>query len=148
MLLIFLVNMLGLFLWKIKRKFEKKYYFSGFTLKKMMSSKQNLFLSLKHDNFTKITTWKNKECFLIMISSYLELMLIIATYLSCKLILFRIKCILLHRKKASPRLVWSSSEDTKVSFMVAPGERYKPENNGIKWYGAELHKFWGWNGFK
>ena len=38
-----------------------------------MSSTQKLFLSLKQSNFPKSNIWKNKECFLIMITCCFEL---------------------------------------------------------------------------
>ena len=64
-------------------------YFPSSILKKMLS-KKILFLLLKQNDFPKSNTWENKEYFLIMISSCLELMLIIITYLSYKLILCNI----------------------------------------------------------
>ena len=99
----------------------------------MLSLKENLFLSLKHNNSQKSTTWKNRECFLIMISSYLELLLIITTYLIYKLILrnilwFALNLFFCTGERLLTQLVWSASKDTKVSSMVAPGECYEPEN--------------------
>ena len=100
-----------------------------------MLSKENLSLSLKHNNFPKSTTWKNRECFLIMIRSYLELLLIITTYLSYKLILcnilwFALNLFFYTGERLPTQFVWSASKDTKVPSIVAPGECYKPEN---KW---------------
>ena len=97
----------------------------------MMSSKENLFLSLKHNNFPKSTTLKNRECFLIMISSYLELLLIITTYLSYKLILrnilwFALNLFFYIGERLLAHFVWSAAKDTKVSSMVA--HCYEPEN--------------------
>ena len=99
----------------------------------MLSLKENLFLLLKHNNSQKSTTWKNRECFLIMISSYLELLLIITTYLIYKLILrnilwFALNLFFYTRERLLTQLVWSASKDTNVSSMVAPGECYEPEN--------------------
>ena len=99
----------------------------------MMSSKENLLLLLNHNYFPKSTTWKNKECFLIMTSSYLELLLIITTYLSYKLILrnilwFGLNLFFYTGEKLPLQFVWSASKDTKVPSMVAPGECYEPEN--------------------
>ena len=68
-----------------------------------------------------------------MISSYLELLLIITTYLSYKLILRKIlwfasNLFFYIRERLPPRLVWSVSKDTKISSMIAPEECYKPKN--------------------
>ena len=92
-----------------------------------------MFLSLKRNNFPKSTTWKIRECFLIMISSYLELTLTITIYLSYKLILrnilwFALNLFFYTGERLPPHLVWIASKDTKISSMVAPGECYEPEN--------------------
>ena len=68
-----------------------------------------------------------------MISSYLELLLIITTYLIYKLILrnilwFALNLFFYTGERLLTQLVWSASKDTKVSSMVAPGECYEPEN--------------------
>ena len=99
----------------------------------MMSSKENLFLSLKHNNFSKSTTWKNIECFLIMISSYLELQQIITTHLHYKLILrhilwFALNLFFYTGERFPPQFIWSASKDTKVQPMVALGKYCQPEN--------------------
>ena len=75
------------------------------------------------------------ECFLIMIPSYLDLLLIITTNLSYKLILrnilwFALNSFLYAAERFPPQLVWSASKGAKVSSMVAPGECCEPENKG------------------
>ena len=86
-----------------------------------MLSKENLSLSLKHNNFPKSTTWNYDY--------------IITTYLSYKLILcntlrFALNLFFYTGDRLPTQFVWSASKDTKVSSIVAPGECYKPEN---KW---------------
>ena len=99
----------------------------------MMSSKQNFFLLQKHNSFPKGTIWKNKECFLIMISSFLEILLITNTFLGYKLILHKILSfplnLLFHTGKSLPsQLIWNASNDIQVSSKLAPGEYYEPKN--------------------
>ena len=95
---------------------------------------KNLFLSLKQNEFPQSNIWKNKECFLIMISSCLELRLIIITYLSCKLIFHNILWFVLNlsfctEERLPPHLVRSASKDiSKVSSVETPQECYEPKN--------------------
>ena len=78
-------------------------------------------------------TWKNREYFLIMIPSYLDLLLIITTYLSYELILcnnfwFALNLFFYTGERLPPQLIWNTLKDTKVSSVVAPGECYEPGN--------------------
>ena len=81
----------------------------------------------------KINIWKNKECFLIMIPSRLELLLIIIIYLSYKLILYNILWFALnlffYTEKCLLQLSQSASKDIlKVSSVETPWECYEPKN--------------------
>ena len=99
-----------------------------------MSSNLNLFLSLKQNNFPKSNIWKNKECFLVIISSCLELVIIIIIYLSYKLtfrniLLFVLNLFFCAGERLPPHLLRSASKDKSNAFSVAaPRECYEAEN--------------------
>ena len=87
------------------------------------------------------------ECFLIMMPSYLDLLLIVTTNLSYKLILrnilwFALNSFFYATERFPPQLVWSASKCAKVSSMVAPGECCEPENKG-KCTGPERERMSG-----
>ena len=68
-----------------------------------------------------------------MISTWLELPLILTAYLSYELIYrnilgFALNLFFYTGERLPPLLVWNASEDTEASSMVAPRECYEPED--------------------